>query len=209
MLETLISIASTVGPVLSAANSAFGLYKNISAIRCGGSSTEHYLDELAAELGDLRLEVKRLSDNILYLPKVEGVTNVIQMPQQSIKDLREVRKYLDPIQQAIGQDIVSSRMIFTPNRLLQAMRANPRDVLYNIRSANDAEPSTDPSLVPVLFQDRGVAYIGWIKRGTMSAIFGCEYNELWLPGSKQSQNPTELPSEPPLFPYPEPPSFPW
>ncbi len=188
MLETLIVIASgavaiaeEVGPVLGAANAAFGLYKNISAIGREGSSTEHYLDKLAVELGELRLQIERLSPNILYLPKVEGVRDLNLRYQQSVRDLREVREYLDPIQQALDQEIVSSSMISTPNRLLQVMRKSPWDVLYNIRPVHYAEPSTDPSSVPVLFHDRGVAYIGWTKHGALPGMFDCEYNELWLP----------------------------
>ncbi len=196
MLETVIAIASgavaiaeEVGPVLGAANAAFGLYKNISAIGRGGSSTEHYLDKLAVELGELRLQIERLSDSILYLPKVEGVRDLNLRYQQSVRDLREVREYLDPIQQALGQEIVSSSMISTPERLLQVMRKSPWDVLYNIRPVHYAEPSTDPSSVPVLFHDRGVAYIGWIKRGSLPGMFDCEYNELWLPSLQNKPKP--------------------
>lgn len=180
MWESLIAIAS-------GANTLWELYRNISAIVRGDEgSTEQYLKRISTELGGLRLEVERLSEHILYTPTLKGVRD-LNLEFHPIRDLREVKEYLDPIQKGLEQDIVSSGMILTPNRLLQAMRKSPWDVLYNIRPVHYAEPSTDPSSVPVLFQDRGVAYLGWTKRGALSGMFDCEYNELWLPGFKQSK----------------------
>jgi thioredoxin 1 len=72
-------------------------------------------------------------------------------------------------------------MISTPERLLQAMKKTPWDVLINIRPVRHAEPPSNPALVPVLFQDDGITYLGWTMRGTLPAMFDCEYDELWLP----------------------------
>jgi len=176
MLETIIAIAS-------GANVLFDLYRNISSIGRSEELSDRYLDYIASELGQLRLKVERLSDNILYLPTVEGVKDLNRKYQNRVQDLQEVKTYLNPIQQSLGQDIISSAMISTPERLLEAMKKSPWEVFIDIRPIHRLEPHRDPSLTPVIFQDDGITYSGWTKRGGLSGFYDCQHNELWLPNS--------------------------
>lgn len=189
MLETLIAIAS-------GANTVLDLHHKISAVLRGNSSSnsmESSISRIATELGRVRLQVERLSDHILYLPNQEGVRDLTRSSQHRTHNLREVRGYLEPIQQALQEDMVSSSMITTPDRLLKAMKKSPWDVLVDIRPAYRAEAPTNSALMPVLFQDSGVHYVGWTPRGALPGMFDCEYNELWLP--ENAKRLFEKPSE--------------
>ena len=181
MWETLIAITS-------GANALLNLYKNISGVVQAGDSPDRCLKEISARLDGLQIQVERLSDHILYVPELEGVKDLTQQSQQHINDLREIREYLNPIQQALGQDIVSSSMVLTPNRLLQAMKKNPWDVLDNIRPVRYAATPTNPALIPILFPDGEASFIGWTTRGALHSLFDCEFNELWLPGFEGAKN---------------------
>ena len=190
MWETLITIASGV-------NTFLDLHHKISAVLRGGSSvgsTESTINRIATELGRVSLQVERLSDHILYLPHQEGIRDLTQSLQHRTLDLREVRACLEPIQQALQEDMVSSSMIPTPDRLLKAMKKSPWDVLVEIRPAYRAETPTNSALIPA-------HYIGWTPRGSLPGMFDCEYNELWIPESakqvfeKPSVNFREFPSQ--------------
>jgi len=174
MWETLIAIASGT-------NVLFDLYRNVSSIKPTENQSDRYLDQITSELSRLNIGVERLSEHILYVPTVQGVKDTTRRYQNQVQDLREVRAYLDPIQQAFSQNIISSGMIATPEKLHQAMKKSPWDVLVNIRPVRYAEPSSDLSMVPVLFQDDGITYCGFQKRGILPIMFNCEYDELWLP----------------------------
>ena len=194
-LELIIAIVSLAKNLFSAGSSGIEFYKNISTIAQGNSSGRN-LDKILDDLNTLHIKVERLSDHILYAPALEGVRNLSSVSQRKITDLREVRECLEPVQQVLGQEILSSSMISTPEKLFQAMNRNPFDILVNIRPLHYAESSPDAALVPVFFEDRGIPYIGWASRGALSSIFDCEYNELWLP-------PTAEPSAEPVTDPPE------
>lgn len=176
MIETLISI-------VSGANAAFDLYRNITSLKTSEGSTDRYLDTIASELGRLNLRIERLSERILYLPDLDGIKDLSSKSQPKINDLRRVRESLEPVQKALDQEIISSSVISTPDRLLKAMRKSPWDVLVEIRPAQRVEVPANSALVPVLFQDSEINYIGWTPRGSLPGMFDCEYNELWLPAN--------------------------
>ena len=171
-----LEIISSVTSVISLANAGLGLYRSISGICRSDKSQDRILDELK----QIRIQFERLNDHIIYTPSLKAVIDLSQPSQRQVVDLREVKAYLEPVQQAIGQDIISSCMIPTPERLVRELQKNPYDVLDNIRPVHYAQSSSDPSLVPVLFQEGRTVYVGWIKRGLIPMVMGCEYNELWL-----------------------------
>lgn len=195
MLDQVITIASGLGTVFSAANVGWQLYKNISVV-ANGNKADGNLVRIADELHGLRISVERLSDQIWYAPSLEGVRNLTPNSPNRKVDLQEVRASLEPIQHALGNGILSSSMIHTPQKLFQSMHRNPFDVLVNIRPVHYAEPSSDPSLVPVVFEDRSVFYIGWTPRGSLPGMFDCEYNQLWLKNVRSASKFIEQPLNP-------------
>ena len=163
------------------ANTLFESYKHISALVCGNAQ-EQYLKQIAHETGLIRGSVEKLSEHILYLPNRVGVGDSKNRASRQVLDLREVRSSLETIQQEIGTDIISSRMVLTPKKLLKAMQHDPREVLTDIKRIQDMDAEArDCTLIPMMFQDQNASYVGWIKRLFLLNAFDCSYDEEWLP----------------------------
>jgi hypothetical protein len=187
MLGTILSIAGIV-------TDAFSAYKFGSTL-VKGDETKPVLGAL--ERIDARLE--RLNDNILYAPGIEGLRDTTGSPKRTI-DLRDVRASLEPVQAALGEEIVSSELISTPDKMQHAMTANPWAVLEDIRPQHFAVRPSNPDKVPVLFEHNGVRYIGWQMRGALPQLFNCELQD--LPGlgtSLTPERPSIKPPSPPIF----------
>jgi WD40 repeat protein len=186
MLGTILSIAGIV-------SDAFSAYKFGSTL-VKGVETKPVLGAL--ERIDAHLE--RLSDNILYAPGIEGLRDTTGAARRPI-DLRDVRASLEPVQAALGEEIVSSELITTPDKMERAMIANPWAVLEDIRPQHFAIRPSNPDKVPVLFEHNGVRYIGWQMRGALPQLFNCELQD--LPGlgtSLTPERPSIKPSPPPM-----------
>jgi hypothetical protein len=163
-------------------NTAHDFYKNASGIIKQPNENNHIIE--------LTKSIERLSDSILYAPNLETVKDVTQTHQRKIDNLRDVRESLEPVQQAIGQEILSSAMILTPEKMQQALAKSPWEVLLDIRPVNLAgKPPANSDMVPVLFNHAGMQYLGWQMRGTLPILFNCEYDELWESSSQISSVP--------------------
>lgn len=160
--------------ILNTIISLVDLYGKVSGILKGNSSKQ-VLDRIANN-------VERLSDKILYASNIQVVQHIDQQQQRSV-DLRSVRQYLEPVQRAIGGEILSSAMIVTPDKMQVALGKNPWEVLDNIRPVSFAVPHANPDMVPVLFPHDNTEYIGWQLRGTLPMLFGCYYEDLWTPAN--------------------------
>jgi len=177
-------------------NTAHDFYGKVSGIIRGDKDkSAQHLEKINENLSGIRLEFKHLSDKILYAPNWQSVEDVTRTQQQIITELREVRASLEPVQRALGDDIVSSAMILTPEKMQEAMGANPWDVLHNICPAHLARPHPDPHMVSVLFYHGGLQFIGWQMRGTLPILFNCRFNELeLLPASNVRETRIQQPS---------------
>lgn len=122
-----------------------------------------------------------MSDNIWYSPNLQSVLDVTQHSQRTVDDLREVRQSLEPVQQAVGEEILSSAMILTPEKMQKALVKNPWEVLIDTRPVSLAAKHHNPDMVPVLFSYNGVYYIGWQMRSTLVSAFDCQYQEFSAP----------------------------
>jgi formylglycine-generating enzyme required for sulfatase activity len=175
MLEGLIS-------VLGGFNTAHETYKRISGmIRGDKDKSAQYLETMCEHLGGIRGEFERLSDKILYAPDMQAVHDTTQS-RQRVEHLRNVLEYLEPVQKALDEDILSSAIVLTPDKMQQALNKSPWEVLIDVRPANLVTKPNNPDLLPILFAHSGMHYIGWQMRGTLPILFNCEFDELWLPG---------------------------
>ncbi len=175
MIETFIS-------VLGAANTIHDSYNKISGIfKSKDNSHLEYLDRIASG-------VERLSDNILYAPNMEAVRDVTQNRQRKIDNFREVKDSLEPLQKAVGSEILSSAIILTPDKMQTAMQASPWEVLLEIRPVNFSKPHSNPDMIPIVFEHDGVQYVGWQMRGTLPMLFNCTYDELLVPETQVKKN---------------------
>jgi len=163
MLGTFISL-------LESANTIHDSYKRVSGIFKADNSQKETLERIASG-------IERLSDTILYAPNMESVRDKSRTHQRKIDNLREVRESLEPVQKAIGSEILSSAVILTPDKMLKAMQASPWEVLIDVRPVTLSKQPNNPDLVPVVFQHDGSQYIGWQMRGTLPILFDCEYDD--------------------------------
>jgi formylglycine-generating enzyme required for sulfatase activity len=172
-----------LGSVSSSLNSVVDLYKNVSGIFKGDQKIQ-YLDKMTTHLGGIEMQLERLSDKIIVAPQMQIVQDVTKTHQQKIEDLKEVKTCLEPIQQAIDEEILSSAMILTPEKMQNALAKNPWEVLIDVRPIDSVTPPNNPDLVPVAFYHNGMAFIGWQMRGTLPILFDCQFDTLPTSPSK-------------------------
>jgi hypothetical protein len=164
-----------LGSVSSSFNSVVDLYKNVSGVFKGDQKIQ-YLEKMTTHLGGIETQLERLSDNIIVAPNMQVVQDVTKTHQQKIEDLREVKTCLEPIQQAMGEEILSSAMILTPEKMQNALAKNPWEVLVDVRPLNLVTPPNNPDLVPVAFYHSGMQFIGWQMRGTLPMMIVKNHN---------------------------------
>ncbi len=163
-------------------NTVHSFCQNVSGLLRGKKEDSlQYLEKMNRNLEGIHAKFEQLSDHIVYAKSLNAVEDVTRSRQQKIEDLREARQYLEPVQQALGQEIISSAIVVTPEKMQQEFQKNPWDVLIEVRPASFASKPADSDLVPILFIHNNVQYIGWQKRGMLPIMFDCELNELWLP----------------------------
>ncbi len=169
MIETFIS-------VLGAANTIHDSYNKISGIFLPKENNNciEYIDIIASG-------IERLSDNILYAPNMEAVQDITQNRQRKIENFREVKESLEPLQKAVGSEILSSAIILTPDKMQTAMQASPWEVLLDICPVSLSNPPSNPDMIPIVFEHNGVQYVGWQMRDTLPMLFDCTYDELLVP----------------------------
>ena len=156
MLETFLSISGGF-------NTLHETYQRISGI-FKADKNQQYLERIASG-------IERLSDTI-YAPSQENVIDVNQSHQRKINSLKEVKEFLEPVQRAVGGEILSSAMIWTPERMQNVMREKgPWEVLADIRPLALSKPPNNPDMIPILFEHQGLQYIGWQMRGVLPIMF--------------------------------------
>jgi hypothetical protein len=80
---------------------AHELYKGITSIIIGDKK-EQYLQQIATDMKDMKVHIERLSDTILYAVNLDGVRACKEKEQQYVKDLRQIRELLEPMQRALN-----------------------------------------------------------------------------------------------------------
>lgn len=161
MLETILSVCGLA-------------HSCVSSVRSG--------QQMEAVLGLQRgilSEVKRLSDGILYAPNLLELRDTSGCGQRRVDDLRRVREALDPVQRSLGEEVLASSLILTPEKMRRELGVNPWNCLFDITPLHRARSHYDRGMVPIVFEDGSAFYVGWQMQGTMPQLFDCEYN----PGS--------------------------
>ncbi len=155
--------------------------------RVSGILTSHQ-KKITQCLDKMSVYVERLSDNICYVPYSVGVRDVNSSYQQYVNDLREVRAYLEPVQRAIGEEIISSAMILMSDKMQKLLPKNPAELLIDIRPVNLSTLPPHGEMVPVLFSEDDIQYIGWQSQEILLDQLGCQYDEFWVLNVLDSQD---------------------
>lgn len=148
-----------------------GLHSWFTGLKAGAE-----IQKLQRELEQLRADVQRLSPHILYAPSVQQVRDITRTRQEQLDDARIIRELLEPIQQGIGDVILSTSILAAPKKLKEAVVKNPWDIFIEITPLHRARRPTNPALVPILFSDGANQYIGWQTQGALLMLFDCEYH---------------------------------
>ncbi|MEZ5670986.1 MAG: SUMF1/EgtB/PvdO family nonheme iron enzyme [Thiotrichaceae bacterium] len=175
-------------------NTVHSFCQNVSGVLRGKKDDSlQYLEKMNRNLEGIHTKFEQLSEHIVYAKSLNAVEDVTRSRQQKIEDLREARQFLEPVQRALGQDIVSSAIVVTPERMQRVLQKNPWEVLIDVRPVSFASRPSHPDLVPIMFIHNNLQYIGWQTRGMLPIMFDCELNELWLPPTPSLVSPAGTP----------------
>ncbi len=138
-------------------------------------------DELKQLLSSIKQgNVEKLDERMLYLPEVQVLRDTSRQAQQLIDDLRTVKESLLPFQRALGEDLLSSALMITPEKMQQAFNKSPWEVLIDVRPLGLASRPSNPDLIPIAFEHQNMKYLGWQMRGMLPMMFNCELEQLWI-----------------------------
>jgi len=195
-----IELLGAAGGIISMGISLFrdGNTLHDSYKKVGGfvHSTDH--EKVMNELGRIKRQqaqgyeniadmvIERLSPHIFYAPDVQAIKDNNLSRQQQDSALRQTRESLDPLQKALGGDLLSSAVIWTPEKMQQAFDQDPWQVLIDVRPVARAAKPNNADMIPFLFDEAGTQYIGWQIKGVLPMMFDCHYNEIWTPSAANS-----------------------
>lgn len=160
MIDTLISIA--------------GLgHQYISGIKKSKDT-----DRLFNNLSTLNNNIEKLTNRIYHVPVITPIiTN-----DKLISDKRQIIQSIEPIAKALNTNILSTGLVNTPDMTKEQISKNAWKVLDSIRPVQFAEKHSNPDMVPILFENDGVKYVGWQMKNAIPGLFDWELNEnngLW------------------------------
>ncbi len=156
MLDTLLSFGGLTHSVVS------------------GVSHGRRLDDLLRLYAALDARVEQLSSSIYYAPSIMAV-HATPSSSSPVLSAAELPHVLEPLQRALGGVILSTGAIAAPEKTRAAFKADPRTLLIDIRPLTTATPHTDPSMVPIVFQQSGQYYVGWQAQGVLPLILSLDY----------------------------------
>ncbi|MDY7094984.1 MAG: hypothetical protein SX243_18580 [Acidobacteriota bacterium] len=162
-----------IGSALSVLSSVAGLHSWVSGIR-QGEAQESILDELRTA----NIAIEKLSERIFYaesLKEVRATDSEVRLRAMERKS--DVYALLEPLQRSLGEDLLSTAMLSTTEKLQAAFREDPWEVLFSIRPLVRAKAPSNPDALPIIFSDTDSYYVGWQMKGTLPSLFGCEYDE--------------------------------
>jgi formylglycine-generating enzyme required for sulfatase activity len=169
---------------------AHDIYKGITNL-VFGDKKEEYLQQIAADMKDMKVHIERLSDTILYAVNLDGVRACKQKEQQYVKDLRQIRELLEPMQRALNKPLLTSALISAPMRALSHPSLRLKDIsLLRI----PVIPVVNYPWVPMLFEEDGEYWIGWQTPEYFSQELGCESQQKWQPNQNvmSKSNPVDI-----------------
>ncbi|MGD2091552.1 MAG: hypothetical protein PVH61_35595 [Candidatus Aminicenantes bacterium] len=157
-----------------------GFVTSIISLLSGG---KHLLDlmagnTLAGHINRLSDEIKRLGKQRYFIP-VQELYHRGQQPKQLLNPMDEISPDLIAIQKATSAELITSKLIRTPDKLKNAVGSNPDDFLTDIRPLKGVSfPEkyvSDPTFVPVTFSKWDQQFIGFMKVGYLQDSFNIDF----------------------------------
>jgi len=160
--------------------------------------TDRDINVLLATLPSPSHKVRKLSPVIYDVPESPAVcgctTNIIN--KANTLSPESVLRFLEPVQKIFGAPILTSALTAVPEEMMETFDNNPWEILENVRPTRYAKLMSDSDLVPLLFRDEGVYYIGWHKLEAFRNIFGCKFTSdcrFWFPKNIRDNKPVPVP----------------
>ncbi len=168
-----------IGSAISLLANAAGIHSWFSGIRSG-----RIQEALLREVERTRYSIERLSDHIVSVQSIVEVKDRAKAMQSCLEDNRKICELMTPIQRGLGEDILATAVVLTPEKLQNALRKDPWEVLDQIRPVNRVKRPSNPDMVPIIFRDENSLYVGWQMKGALPVLLDCEYvpdSKLYLP----------------------------
>ncbi len=169
MIEATISILGSLA----------GVHSWFTGLRAGAVN-----EKILKETLGLRSSIERLTDHVLHIGSVKELQDITKDKQQLLDDKQILSELLTPVQESLGEDILSTAVVMTPEKLHQAISKDPWEVLMEIRPIGRPKKPSNPNMVPIVFSDSNQIYIGWQAKGVLPMLFDFEYEpnaNLYLP----------------------------
>jgi hypothetical protein len=167
LIESLISIGGGIASIYSAIASV---------------GTGRFQDRILALLEEQKGELVRLNEHIHYAPMSAPIRT--SEPAAKGLDFRDVREILDPVQRAVGANIVASGLLPTPATLQEQLGINPWHCLDAVAPLQYATLDRGSDWVPLMFNHEGMNFLGWQKKGMLKSVLGVDFSdraESWQP----------------------------
>lgn len=150
-----------------------------------GIQQDKKIDQFINHLSNINTNIEKLSDRIYYAPTIRPIISA----SEDIRDRREILRNIEPLAKALDREMLLTGVTSTPEKTQKGIKANPWEMLDNIRPHNLAEQHSNPDMIPIMFENNNTNYIGWQLKGAIPILFDWEFNEdneLWSSASKGS-----------------------
>ena len=168
-MELFSSALAILGQGVSVAANVAGLHSWMSGFHTGGQ-----ISRIQQLVEAHHVKIEKLAERLLYadLPEVQ----LVQGRADHVRRLSELQSILSPIQRALDDDILSTAVIATPERLRVQFGKDPWEVLIGVTPLHRARrpPQSAATMVPVVFQDGGF-HVGWQTKGMLEIVTGTSY----------------------------------
>ncbi len=159
-----------IGSAISLLANAAGIHSWFSGIRSG-----RIQEALLREAERTRHSIERLSDHVVSVRSIVEVKDRVKDKQSCLEDNQKICELMTPIQRGVGEDILTTAVVLTPEKLQNALSKDPWGVLVEIRPVGRAKRPTNPDMVPIVFNDGSGLYVGWQMKGALPMLLDCEY----------------------------------
>ena len=178
MLGFLIGIYNAIGTAVSPLASFLGIHSAFGGMRTA-KKVDALIEEFHAHDRRVTAQIEKLTDGIYYAPSVQQVRTLC--PTTPVTDRKALVQAIQPLRDRLQTEMLLTAVRSTPRKLREAFNNNPWKVLMDIRPITRASRSDaqNPDLVPVLFSEDGIDYLGWQMQGALAVLLDCEFDPVF------------------------------
>lgn len=119
--------------------------------------------------------ISQLNDKIFLADKIKALFDNSKKTTRYYRKADLLLPLLEPVQQELGNIILVSPLIATPEKMKKLFQENPMAVLEKVRSTSIAETYKNEDWIPIIFNDFGVRKIGFQHRMRILKSMDCMF----------------------------------